>query len=323
MARTSRSRSSIRIDGSTVGWVPRCTAADVDRAVRRPRGSSAGTRCRRGGGPRSSTAPRALLAERDEEFARTIAVEAAKPIKTARVEADARGEHVPVRRRRGPHAGRARWCRSTRATSGEGKLGFILRVPDRRRRRHQPVQLPAEPRRAQARARDRRRLPGRAEARQPDAVLGHRAGRAAARRVRSPAGLAQRRHRRRRRRSATRSSTIPTSRSSPSPARPTSAGASGQRAPRKQVGLELGNNAPVIIEPDGDWKTAAAKIKVAGFSHAGQSCISTQRIYVHAIDPRRLHQPRWPTRSRRWSSAIRSTRRPTSPRSSRPATPTG
>ena len=26
------------------------------------------------------------------------------------------------------------------------------------------------------------------------------------------------------------------------------------RAPRKKVGLELGNNAPVIIEPDGDWR---------------------------------------------------------------------
>ncbi len=54
------------------------------------------------------------------------------------------------------------------------------------------------------------------------------------------------------------------------------------RAPRKKVGLELGNNAPVIIEPDGDWRTAAAKIRLAGFSHAGQSCISTQRILVHA-----------------------------------------
>ncbi len=53
------------------------------------------------------------------------------------------------------------------------------------------------------------------------------------------------------------------------------------RAARKRVGLELGNNAPVIIEPDGDWQTAAAKIKIAGFSHAGQSCISTQRILVH------------------------------------------
>ena len=53
------------------------------------------------------------------------------------------------------------------------------------------------------------------------------------------------------------------------------------RAPRKKVGLELGNNAPVIIEPDGDWHRAAQLIKTAGFSHAGQSCISTQRILVH------------------------------------------
>ena len=54
------------------------------------------------------------------------------------------------------------------------------------------------------------------------------------------------------------------------------------RAPRKRVGLELGNNAPCIIAADGDWSTAAAKIKVAGFSHAGQSCISTQRVFVHS-----------------------------------------
>lgn len=53
------------------------------------------------------------------------------------------------------------------------------------------------------------------------------------------------------------------------------------RAPRKKVGLELGNNAPVIIDDTGDWETAVGKIAVAGFSHAGQSCISTQRIYVH------------------------------------------
>jgi acyl-CoA reductase-like NAD-dependent aldehyde dehydrogenase len=53
------------------------------------------------------------------------------------------------------------------------------------------------------------------------------------------------------------------------------------RAPRKKVGLELGNNAPVIVEADSDWQAAVAKIRVAGFSHAGQSCISTQRILVH------------------------------------------
>jgi acyl-CoA reductase-like NAD-dependent aldehyde dehydrogenase len=52
-------------------------------------------------------------------------------------------------------------------------------------------------------------------------------------------------------------------------------------APKKKVNLELGNNSPVIIEPDGDWAAAAAKIRVAGYSHAGQSCISTQRVYVH------------------------------------------
>ena len=54
------------------------------------------------------------------------------------------------------------------------------------------------------------------------------------------------------------------------------------KAPRKRVGLELGNNAPVIIDADGDWQAAVAKIKTAGFSHAGQSCISTQRLLVHA-----------------------------------------
>jgi acyl-CoA reductase-like NAD-dependent aldehyde dehydrogenase len=54
-----------------------------------------------------------------------------------------------------------------------------------------------------------------------------------------------------------------------------------ERAPKKKVSLELGNNAPLIVHKDGDWKTAADKAKTAGFSHAGQSCISTQRIYVH------------------------------------------
>ena len=82
------------------------------------------------------------------------------------------------------------------------------------------------------------------------------------------------------------------------------------RAPRKKVGLELGNNAPVIIEPDGDVDTAAAKIAVAGFSHAGQSCISTQRVYLHESIADASSTSSCP-RSRRWSSAIRSTRPPT------------
>ena len=52
-------------------------------------------------------------------------------------------------------------------------------------------------------------------------------------------------------------------------------------APRKKVSLELGNNAPVIVQPDADIAAAAAKIAVAATSHAGQSCISVQRVYVH------------------------------------------
>ncbi|MEW6152708.1 MAG: aldehyde dehydrogenase family protein [Actinomycetota bacterium] len=53
------------------------------------------------------------------------------------------------------------------------------------------------------------------------------------------------------------------------------------RAGRKKVALELGNNSPVVIEADGDWQRAARTISVAGFAHAGQSCVSTQRVYVH------------------------------------------
>jgi len=58
------------------------------------------------------------------------------------------------------------------------------------------------------------------------------------------------------------------------------------KAARKKVGLELGNNAPLIIDASGDWEAAAAKVAVAGYSHAGQSCISTQRVYVHrSVEP--------------------------------------
>lgn len=54
------------------------------------------------------------------------------------------------------------------------------------------------------------------------------------------------------------------------------------RVPHKKVSLELGNNSPVIVDADSDWAAAAAKLKLGGFSFAGQSCISSQRIYVHA-----------------------------------------
>ena len=53
------------------------------------------------------------------------------------------------------------------------------------------------------------------------------------------------------------------------------------KAGTKRVALELGGNAGVIIEPDADLAWAAARCALGGFTYAGQSCISTQRIYVH------------------------------------------
>jgi acyl-CoA reductase-like NAD-dependent aldehyde dehydrogenase len=53
-----------------------------------------------------------------------------------------------------------------------------------------------------------------------------------------------------------------------------------ERAPRKKVLLELGNSTPVIVQGDADVDEAVEKLVVNSFSFAGQSCISTQRIYV-------------------------------------------
>ncbi len=53
------------------------------------------------------------------------------------------------------------------------------------------------------------------------------------------------------------------------------------REPRKEVALELGNSTPVVVAADADLDAAAAKLAASGFTHAGQSCISVQRVYVH------------------------------------------
>ena len=220
-----------------------------------------------------------LLRERQEDFARTIAVEAAKPLKTARVEAaravstfqfsaavarTLTGEMVPI----------------DASEAGAGKLGFVLRVPVGVVGAISPFNFPLNlvahkvapaiaagcavvlkpasqtPFSAIKLAElllDECGLPaswlsvvtggggdvGNAIVDHPDVALITFTGS-------PPVGWSIR-----------------------------------ERAPRKHVGLELGNNAPVVIEPSGDWRAAAAKIKVAGFSHAGQSCISTQRVYAH------------------------------------------
>ena len=46
----------------------------------------------------------------------------------------------------------------------------------------------------------------------------------------------------------------------------------------KRVTMELGSNSPVIIMDDADIEQAAEVIAASGYSNAGQSCISAQRI---------------------------------------------
>jgi len=52
-------------------------------------------------------------------------------------------------------------------------------------------------------------------------------------------------------------------------------------AGKKKVTLELGGNAAAAIHSDADLDFAAERCAVAGFSYAGQSCIAVQRILVH------------------------------------------
>ncbi len=53
------------------------------------------------------------------------------------------------------------------------------------------------------------------------------------------------------------------------------------KAGKKRVTLELGGNAAVIVEPDADLDVAAQRCAVGGYTYAGQTCISVQRIFVH------------------------------------------
>lgn len=53
------------------------------------------------------------------------------------------------------------------------------------------------------------------------------------------------------------------------------------KIPRAAVALELGGNAPVIIDETADVDFAVQRSAQAAFSYAGQVCISAQRLIVH------------------------------------------
>ena len=52
-------------------------------------------------------------------------------------------------------------------------------------------------------------------------------------------------------------------------------------SPGTRCALEHGGAAPVIVEPDADFSGMIPALVKGGFYHAGQVCVSVQRIYIH------------------------------------------
>ena len=59
-------------------------------------------------------------------------------------------------------------------------------------------------------------------------------------------------------------------------------------APGTRCALEHGGVAPVIVAEDADLDDAVPLLAKAGFYHAGQVCVSVQRVYAHASIARQL-----------------------------------
>jgi glyceraldehyde-3-phosphate dehydrogenase (NADP+) len=69
-----------------------------------------------------------------------------------------------------------------------------------------------------------------------------------------------------------------------------------EMAGKKRVTLELGGNAAILVHDDADLDLAAQRIVAGGFSYAGQSCISVQRIFVQKM--------RWQTLAQKITDAV-------------------
>jgi acyl-CoA reductase-like NAD-dependent aldehyde dehydrogenase len=59
-------------------------------------------------------------------------------------------------------------------------------------------------------------------------------------------------------------------------------------SPGTRCALEHGGAAPVIVEPDADFKEMVTALVKGGFYHAGQVCVSVQRIFAHESIARKL-----------------------------------
>ena len=257
---------------------------------------------------------------RREELGRLIALEAGKPIRDALVEVDRAsltfrlgaeeaermtGELIPL----DLHA----------VVEGPGRDHAAL--PDRPDRGHQPVQLPAQPGRPQARAGDRERQPDRAQAAVQGPADDARPWPRSSRRPGVPAGSV---------------SILPMTRelgdrmvADPRFKLLTFTGSPSvgwrmkERAGKKKVVLELGGNAGVIVDKTADLDWAVKRCLVGG--------VRVRRPGLHqrpaGVHPRgrlgRVHASGSSPAPGRSRSATRSTRRPTSGRWSTRPPPAG
>ena len=267
-------------DGAEVGRVPKHDAAAVDRAV-----VAAGAALRDEPLPpwrraEILDAAARLLTERVDDFARTVALESAKPIRTARIEVkravstftfaavEARrltGDMVPV----------------DAAEIGEGRLAFTLRLPVGVVAAISPFNFPLNLVAHKLAPAIAAGCPVVLKPASQTPLSAVALARLLIQECALPAGYVH---------------VVTGGGAEVGAALVEHAGVSyvtftgssevgwgiAAKAGRKKVALELGNNSPVIIEADGDWDKAARTIATAGFSHAGQSCVSVQRIYVHA-----------------------------------------
>jgi acyl-CoA reductase-like NAD-dependent aldehyde dehydrogenase len=53
------------------------------------------------------------------------------------------------------------------------------------------------------------------------------------------------------------------------------------KANKKMVTLELGGNAPVIVDESADFERSLRQTVMGSFTYAGQVCISVQRVFIH------------------------------------------
>ncbi len=269
-------------DGRLVGTVPKLTEADIDRAV-----AVALERHREGALPayeRAEILDRAaqILASRIDDLAQSISDEAAKPITTAKVEATRAIDTIRF------SAAVARTATSEvipldASSAGLGKLGFVKRVPIGVIGAISPFNFPLNLVCHKVAPSIAAGCPVVLKPASATPLTGLRIA-AVFEEAGLPAGWLN-------------VVTTPGSVANhlvehPDVAMITFTGSPEvgwgirARAARKKVSLELGNNAPVIVEPDADIDAAVSKIAVAGYSFAGQSCISVQRIFVH----RSIHQ---------------------------------